>query len=423
MALSLRRNAVWMFLGQAVLAACHWGGFIVVGRLAGPEELGRYALALAVVLPIMLFGGMQMRQLQVADAAQRHAFRDYLAVRLVGTLCAGLVILCIALLIYGRAMVAPIMLVALARGFENLSDVHYGLAHRHRRLDLVAQSMMLRGAGGLLGLGTAYYLSQDLDVALLAMAGAWGLVWWLFDRPATRRWREPPAIAPGWRVALERRLRLAWIAMPLGIAMMLVTLNPNVPRYFIEAMVGPAALGVFTATAHFVIAGRMVINAVCQAAFPRLADMHAAGDLIAFRRLLVRLIGLSILPGLLGLVVTIGFGRELLNLIYGAKFSEGAEVFPWIMTIGVVVYAQTPLGYGLTAMHQFKVQPLIFGLALIVNVAGCLVLVPAYGLLGATFAWGGAAVCQLIAALAVQWRCLHRPLAAATATPVQPGLW
>ena len=75
-ALDLRRNAAWALLGQLVFAACHWGGLIILGRLAGPAELGRYALALAVVTPIMLFGGLQMRELQVSDAQQRHAFGD-----------------------------------------------------------------------------------------------------------------------------------------------------------------------------------------------------------------------------------------------------------------------------------------------------------------------------------------------------------
>jgi O-antigen/teichoic acid export membrane protein len=148
MALSLRRNAAWAFLGQVVFAACHWGGFIVIGRLGGPEELGRYALALAVVTPIMLFGRMQMRELQVVDAAQRHRFEDYLAVRVAGTTCAALVVLAIAFLEHTWQAALPILLVAVARAFENLSEVHYGLAHRHRRLDLVARSVMLRGALG-----------------------------------------------------------------------------------------------------------------------------------------------------------------------------------------------------------------------------------------------------------------------------------
>jgi O-antigen/teichoic acid export membrane protein len=417
MALSLRRNAAWAFLGQVVFAACHWGGFIVLGRLGGPEELGRYALALAVVTPIMLFGRMQMRELQVADAVQRHRFEDYLAVRLAGTSCAGVIILAIAFLEHTWQAALPILLVASARAFENLSEVHYGLAHRHRRLDLVARSMMLRGVLGLLALGTGYYLSKDLAVGLIGMAAAWGLVWCLFDRPSTKAWRQHAGPRPAGQPRLRSRLRLAWTAAPLAIAMLLVTLNPNVPRYFIEGMIGPAALGLFAAMAHFVLAGRMIINAFCQAASPRLADLYAAGDRGEFRSLLLRVMGFSLLPGLGGLAVAIVFGRELLGLIYGPRFAEGADIFPWIMLVGAVLYVQTPFDYGLTAMHQFKIQPLIFGLVVLVNASGCLLLVPRYGLLGATFPWLASVACQFLLSLVVHWRCLRRAADAAATTP------
>ena len=278
MALSLKRNAVWALLGEVVFAACQWGGFVILGRLAGPEELGRYALALAVTTPVVLFGGLQMRQLQVVDAALRYSFRDYFAVRLASMACTGVLILAIALLGYPWQVGLAIILVALAKGFESLSDVHYGLAQRHKRLDLVAQSMMLRGSAGLLALGLGCYLTADLAVGLLGMAFAWALVWSFFDRCVTRAWQQANGPKPGWKPTLEARLRLVRMALPLGVALMLVTLNPNIPRYFIEGTVGLAALGVFTATAQFVTAGRMIVNAVCQAASPRLADLYAAGD-------------------------------------------------------------------------------------------------------------------------------------------------
>lgn len=417
MALGLRRNAAWALVGQLVFAACHWGGLIILGRLAGPEELGRYALALAVVTPIMLFGGLQMRELQVADAKQRHPFEDYLAIRLAGTALAGTIVLAIALVGYSRQVGVPILLVCLSRAFESLSQTHYGLAHRHSRLDLVAQSMMLRGVLGLLALGIGYYVTRDLPIGLTGMAVASGLVWWLFDRPVTKRWRDSSVSKRAGNPSLRRRLDLAWTALPLGIALMLVTLNPNVPRYFIEAMVGLAALGLFTAMAQFVVAGRMLITAVCQAAFPRLADLYATGEVAAFRLLLIRLIGLSILPGLVGLLVAVAFGRELLGLIYGSQFAAAADLFPWIMLVGVVLYAQTPFGYGLTAMHQFRVQPLIFGAAVAVNAVACWALVPRYGLLGAIVPWLGAVACQFLLSLYVHWRCLRRPVDGKVAPP------
>jgi O-antigen/teichoic acid export membrane protein len=125
----------------------------------------------------------------------------------------------------------------------------------------------------------------------------------------------------------------------------------------------------------------------------------------------------SVVPGVVGLLVALVFGRELLGLIYGPRFAESAEVFVWVMVVGVVAFVQTPRGYGVTAMQPFMVQPAIFGLAAAVNGVCCLLLVPGFGILGATFAWLGGLLCQFILAVAVHWRCLRRPAGATAPTP------
>jgi O-antigen/teichoic acid export membrane protein len=124
---------------------------------------------------------------------------------------------------------------------------------------------------------------------------------------------------------------------------------------------------------------------------------------------LIRLIAFSALPGCLGLLIAIAFGRELLSLIYGPRFAEAADVFPWMMLVGVVLYAQTPFGYGLTATQRIKVQPVLFLVTVAVNAVGCLLLVPGFGLFGATLGWLAAVTCQLVLSTSLHWRYLRRP--------------
>jgi len=57
---------------------------------------------------------------------------------------------------------------------------------------------------------------------------------------------------------------------------------------------GERALGIFTATAFLVSSGNLIINALGQSAFVRLAEHHAAGDARGFNSLLLKLVGIAV---------------------------------------------------------------------------------------------------------------------------------
>lgn len=431
MRLSLKRNAAWMFLGQSGYALSQWLIVVVLAHLGGPAMVGQFTLALAIVGPIIIFSRLQMATIQVVDATGRYAFTDYLAVRLATTGPALLVIAAIAVLAgYSTPVVAVIMAVGFARAVEGLSDIYYGFAQRRERLDRVAQSMLLRGGIGCAALGLVFALTGSLSGALLAQATVWVAVWWLFDRrivPTGQRWQrqQGDAAAAGGRApdgdgALRRRLRLAWVGVPLGGTLLLGALNINIPRYTIEGFVGLEALGIFAGLAHFVIAGRLVVDAVCQAASPRLANLFARGDVAGFRRLMLGLLGIGLLLGLTGLLAVLLFGAPLLGLVYGPAFAAHAELLAWIMVVGLVSYTAAPFGYGLTAMQRFRVQPVVYGLVVGVNLLACLLLVPRYGLMGAVGGWLLALACQGLIGLGLNAHYLQRATGKPAAGAVYP---
>jgi O-antigen/teichoic acid export membrane protein len=104
----------------------------------------------------------------------------------------------------------------------------------------------------------------------------------------------------------------------------------------------------------------------------------------------------SAILGAAGLLIALALGSPLLRLIYGTEFAQNADIFVWVMFAGAVGYLAAPLGYGLTAMRSFQIQPLILGLAIIINVVGCYLLVPPFGLAGAVWAWTGSRLCQVL---------------------------
>src|SRR5690606_15019377 len=98
----------------------------------------------------------------------------------------------------------------------------------------------------------------------------------------------------------SRSIELTSIAFPLGLVMLLLSLNTNLPRYFIQHEYGERALGFYSAIAYLMIAGTIVVSALGQSASPRLARQYAEGNLSAYKRLLSKLILVGIGLGVAG---------------------------------------------------------------------------------------------------------------------------
>ena len=205
---------------------------MVLAKLGSPEWVGQFALGLALTAPVIMLTNLQLRAIQATDARREYRFGHYLALRLATTALSLLVIAGIACG-YRLETALVILAVGLAKAFESLSDVVYGLLQAHERMDRIAMSMMIKGPLSLVALGTMVYLTASIAWGALALAGVWGLLLIAYDIPnGIRLLDQGDNFRPCWD--LPALVRLAWLALPLGIVMMLISLNANIPRYFIE---------------------------------------------------------------------------------------------------------------------------------------------------------------------------------------------
>ncbi len=178
--------------------------------------------------------------------------------------------------------------------------------------------------------------------------------------------------------------------------MMLLSLNINVPRYFIEKNLGQHALGIFSAISYPPMIGATIVMALGQSASPRLAKLYSMTDTSSFYSFLTKLVGSGALLGILGIVIAWLFGRDLLVLFYRSEYADSANVFVWLMIAAGIGYIGNYLGYGITAtrcFHHFTIPYLFTTLA---TTVAAWKLIPEYGLLGA--AWT-TCICSILSGL------------------------
>src|SRR5206468_2601523 len=138
---------------------------------------------------------------------------------------------------YRGATLSLILAVAVAKSFEAVSELVFGLLQRAEDMRRIAVSMLAKGTVSVLAVGVVLKLTGSLVLATLAMAVCWGSVLAVYDLPAAVRLTT---IRPS--LALGSLGGLTWVALPLGCVAGLGSLTFNVPRYAIEARIDPGAL-------------------------------------------------------------------------------------------------------------------------------------------------------------------------------------
>ena len=414
--LSLRANFSWTFFGNSIYSACQWGAVVALAKLSSPVIVGQYALGVAIAMPVMSLTSLQLRPVIASDVRETYKLGDYLGFRLFSTALALVIIVAIPFLLHsGPSATLLTALIGLSLAIENVSDIYYARLQFIDRMDRIAKSQLLRAPLGLLAMGLGVYFSGQLSWGIAAMVLVRVTVLFAYDsRIRTQSLQTLDSDSPESRIALEnirqilrprwelRQMgRLLWLALPLGIVAMLVNLNVNVPRYFIQWKLGSRELGIYSALAFLMSAGNLFVGALAQAVFVRLARFYAQGQRRAFAFLLLKLIAIGTALGAGGMLVAWLEGARLMTFIYRPEYAAESHLLVWIMAVAWIGFLGQFTGYAMTSARLFVHQIPLFALGVLVITAGSYWLVPLMGLQGAILASLAGVLIQLLASVGV----------------------
>lgn len=411
--LSLRKNFSWALVGNVFYSACRWGIIVVLAKLGSAEMVGVYALAVAITIPITLFGKLQLQAIFVTDARNEYPFGDYLGLRIFTTFVTVVAIILVALLSGDdtEAIVVTI-LVGLGQGILCIREMYLTAMQKVERMDMVSVSNIMQGLLSLSIFFVAVWFTHSLICGVIGLLLARVCVLISHDLPRVKRLvagtdperRKLSEIHRHWK-GLSK---LVWLSFPLALAAALISLNTNIPRYFLKRYYNEATLGYYAAMASLLTAGHLVIGALGQSACPRLAKYFVANK-TAYRNLLAKLVAVGFTLGLSGLVITFFFGKPILTIVFSADYANHHKEFNWIMLAGAIVYGATFFGYGMTAARYFKVQAFIWVIVVIITGLASWFFVPNYGIKGAAWSMSIALVVGIALIIVATAYILRRP--------------
>lgn len=380
--LSFTANFSWALVGNTIFSFSQWGILVILAKLGSPELVGLFALANAVTAPIFMFVELDLTSVQSTDVQNSHRFGDYLGLRIVLSLLGMIFVIVITQLGgYGESIAVITILVGLTRVIESISGTTYGLLTKQERLDLVARSQIIRGIAPLAAIIAAFYLVDRLDVAIFTQLLIWTITLMIYDLPNARRWQ---AIRP--RFSIRILLSIFWVALPLGLVSGLNSFGTQVPRYAIEHFASTRELGIFSAIVSLGVIVSLFTTALSRAALPRFSYWYAQQSFDRFIYLLLRLTGVGLLIGAIGVLGATLFGKIVLTLVYTNEYAAYVDILILVMAGVGITATFTFVGTALTATRRFALMPPIhIGKILIIGIA-CFVLIPGYGISGAALA-------------------------------------
>ncbi len=355
--------------------------------LGDVEMVGLFGLALALSAPFFAFFNFSARDLLVTDINRDNEPCTYFHLRFFTSIICFIVIMGVGFT-YTKDVEQwqVILLVALVKVVDSFHDMVEALFQRKERLGEVAKFQIINGVLSVLSILIGMYFFSDLISALFFLILSRGIVLYFISKRA----RTFLAENLSWRelaqpIRYQQLFLLAKKASPLGARRLLVSLNTNAPRYLLERLQGLGSLGIYTAVSYFMYIGVTLCEALTASALTPLAQTYHASRkrFIFFLRGLL-LFALSI--GAVGIVISFAYGDQLLSLIYGKDLAHSGKILGIFMVAAAMMYLYGYLNAAITIMRRLRIQGVLAGISLIINVSIGLLLIPETSTEGAAYA-------------------------------------
>lgn len=392
----MKKNMLWMFLGNAIYAFSQWFQISTISKLSSINTLGQFTLALAIVSPVFMFSNLQLRGVQVTDSKGDWKFSDYFTLRFLSNILS--VFFLLFLYIFVKIDVILLLLLCLLKCIEGISEIFNSRQQLNEQMKMVSISFILKGLSIILSTFVGLYFFDNLYFGLFLAVIINLLILFFNDYRNCKSFLEGQKI---FNLDKKNIYSLFLKALPLGVVMLVLSLNTNSLKYYVEYFLGTKVQGIYSSLTYVIVLGTFVLSATAQTILPRLGKYYNENKLVEFKSIAIRFIFISILLGIISYVGSLLFSEIILKILFSNSFLEYTYLFKLIMFSTIFIYAASSLGYILTSMREFKIQPYINVSVLLCNIIFGYVFIKKFGINGLIYSSIISFILQIIFTLVI----------------------
>ncbi|GIW68013.1 MAG: exopolysaccharide biosynthesis protein [Candidatus Parcubacteria bacterium] len=392
--ISLKKNIIWSFSGNVIYNASQWLIVVLISKFLDVYAVGQYGLALAITSPVVMFTNMQLRTVVATDNNNDYLVSEYLKSRILTSLLAIVLILLITLSLQkSNDLLIVVLLIAIYKFFESISDLIFGFFQKLERMDIISKSLGIKSCLVLLSIGCALYFFNNLLFGLSLTIASLVLVLIFFDLKNFLSFRDEKLSVTYLKSShltinkwfIKRFISLIKLALPLGITSVIFSINTYLPRYYLQLYFDESAVGYYTAISYLNLIGIMLITAIGQSALSRLSKLFSSSK-DEFIKLLLKMLCISFIIGLFGIFISFVWGSKILTIFYKKEYSIYNFELLILSFAGIFWYMAWSLNFGINAIRRYREQVPIFITVLLTQFIAQYLLTPRLGILGSAIA-------------------------------------
>jgi len=384
---TIAKNASWLLFATAGQKLLAFAAFTIAARIVGKNVTGEYFFAVAITSTFVVIADLGLTPVVIrAMAADSERGRRFLGAAM--RIKAGLIpIAIVAALVYAGirdadlAVWKTLFVMVAVMSLDTIHLAFYGVLRGSQRLSFEAIGMfvgqvlttLMAVSAALLGWGAPGL------AAALCVASAWNVGWakYQIDRCGCS---SLPATRDDVRTVIRQ-------AVPFALAGIFVKVYSYLDTMVIEAFHGTGSVGAYAVAYKVTYAFQFLPLVFVAALYPAMSAVYSKGD----RRELTSILTESLrLMAIVGAPIAAGISAispRFIPLFYGTEFLTSIPALSALSWVLIPIFLDFPVGSMLNASHRAHLKTIAMGGAMVVNAVANILLVPAYGPIGA--AWAG----------------------------------
>ena len=380
--LSIKLNMLWNSAGSLTYLGCQWLITVLVVRLSdGYDAAGTLSLAMSVYNMFSSLALYRMYTYQVSDVTHENSVGEYFALRLITCGIALALMLVYAAATCPLNSLATIGFYAIYNIAHLLIDVLHGLDQQNRRMDYIGKSLSMQGAASLATFCVVMALMNNLNMAIIGMTAAIALIGIVYDLPRSTRF-ETLRIG----ISKKKALYLLGYCLPIVIAAVACGAAPSIPRQYLAAFSGSAALGIYASVAAPVAIIQMGASYIYNPLLGYFSEAYANKNVRQLAMLLIKAAGGIAAIGIISSLALYWLGGPLLVLFFGESIAPYVYLLTPIIAVAMVTAFVWFLNDVLVAIRDFKGSFIGNMAAAMSSIPLTLYFVPLFDMNGVSFA-------------------------------------